>query len=531
MSSDSALVAGAVATASRKLVLKRGQNFARNDLSVILKHLLVAKFEETLGPIDDLRRGYRLNPQETGAKLAAIAAGTFRFPDELANRIVESAGPIALVPSDVASLLAGRDYTNRVIQLALEEVSSERLSPELKVSPTASRYDALTAVDRYNYAVVFEQVTNFTNEFYPLVIDAYVHDLGVQGKPVLNVIGVHTTWLTECGRARRAILYDHDSGELIETGLEHEVPVHFVHVLCAGQEAHAIVSETCTRNSIPEANPYDAASLADDKMRSYELWKERGVPTPESVLVSKGSRADKVLAGVDELLRKIEARSSNVGVIVQPNQGTEGIGVRAFDLPRGRPPGADDGLVTYATDLAAESDVLVRQCIDGIRYAPDAKTDGFACDLRVNVAYDGSACRAESGFLQVAATRDDTIASTGAGGRIVHFSRGALDNLAVVTAEGALERVRLGREEMELISNVACAAASVFGKVLLVGIDVRLTLNEQVGGRPTVVPVVLDANPRPAGLSHSEKLTLETGPEPSATYAMWTAVELRVPGG
>ena len=126
----------------------------------------------------------------------------------------------------------------------------------------------------------------------------------------------------------------------------------------------------------------------------------------------------------------------------------------------------------------------------------------------MNVAWDGERYRAQSGYLQVSSDPGAFASSVGRGGRIVKLSEGALDGIELTPAErdGALE--------------TACAAARALAagsppgdRLALIGFDLKLE-----GGPAQARAWVLDANPRPAGLSHAE--LFETG-EPGVATCLW----------
>jgi len=175
--------------------------------------------------------------------------------------------------------------------------------------------------------------------------------------------------------------------------------------------------------------------------------------------------------------------------------------------------------------LGRDDDVLVRKEIRGLYYLPEEGKEPVPCDLRINVTRDGTTWYAESGCLQVATDPSTPITSAGRGGRIVKFSGDPFNRLVAWDPEG-FRPVRLCGNDYEHIRAVSIAAARSLGETGLIGIDLRLVPLSRKEER-SVEAFVLDANPRPAGLSQSEFLP-EAGrvPEPGVSRRLWDRLRL-----
>jgi hypothetical protein len=135
--------------------------------------------------------------------------------------------------------------------------------------------------------------------------------------------------------------------------------------------------------------------------------------------------------------------------------------------------------------------------------------------LRLNVVYDGRRHRPASGYAQIG--RDvSTPAACGRGGHIVSLHQALSGLVARHDPELRIAPPEAG-EWQAWARQVELAAGSLQG-LGLVGLDLLLDLDDD--GRP--LPVVLEANPRPAGLCRSRLLS---GP-PSPHDPIGVGVEL-----
>jgi len=502
------------------------------SLSVFLKYLLVARLEQMELSIDAFRR---LPPHERRAsfpKLAATAGNMTAPVVAEAVHIIRNDSRFTISPGILESCPHAERYLGRVAQLAVEQFTSERLAPELCIAPKPLSPSETPAAPPapVDLAVLFTSFPNFSNELYPLVIDALDSSCTRPGEPGVNVLGVHTKWWRDDGAICRGIFLRRTDHVLIESDLaEPNIPAAILS-LCMSAGDHAGVSEKAARLRIEEINRYTPfAQTADDKFECFRRWSEAGVPTPPVLLVPAGTPARKA---VDMLRRSIEdwdAGGRTTDIVVQPNHGTEGRNVACF-------PDASDSkpILDHIADIFEDDDAIVRPLIAGLLFggegydatgafrtndSPSGEMRPRACDLRLNVTCDGNEWRAESGYLQVAGRPGDPISSIERGGCIVSFSRGALDHLLAPSGEGYVGS-DISQDSTERIRDIAVRAAGALGESGLVGIDLRLLPPSCPSGE--IGAVVLDANPRPAGLSHSEFLP-EPGapPEPGVSRGMW----------
>ncbi len=500
----------AIADAAAALGLAPG-SLGTGGLAVALQRWLVRAVEGALGPLpairdrlhgagEEERRAARLR---AAAALSQAAAG---LDEGMVGRLAARAGARAgwLESARGQAGECGWDaWLRRIVQLAFERLLGDPVSPELQVelAPLSPAEVDAALAGRFTHAIVCGELVGFPGELFPLVLDARCHDLE-EGGPGINVLGVHERWLTDSGRASRAIFFDHGRDALIEASFPLPISLDGVQFLYLGaeheQERHASLSARLAGRV--QINPYRGARTADSKWETSLLLRDAGVPTPATVRIAAGAPPEAIAAA----LRSLPAQALASGMAVQPDRGTEGSGVAAFPAPaQGRVAGA---ALEHIRRLQRAGDVVVRSCIRGRRL--EAQGRSFSSDLRVNVAWDGERYRAQSGYLQVSGDPEAFASSVGRGGRIVKLS------------EGALQGLRLTPAEVEAALETACAAARALAagsppgdRLALIGFDLKLE------GEPGQARAwILDANSRPAGLSHAE--LFQTG-EPGVATCLW----------
>jgi hypothetical protein len=379
-------------------------------------------------------------------------------------------------------------YGQRLIDIAMEAVFSEPLAPELCLQNSAVKlHDFSTTLSGYwNHAVIFSSPIFFTHEFYPLAVDAYVHDSELYGNPRINVLGAHIDWLTCDGKTGRILYVDFISGRLIETDLDTPILLDSVQFFCLGyneQEKHKTISN---RFNCIQVNPYSTSILADNKAETLAGWSALGleVPSYQEITPSDVEKAFNFFDGYEE-------------VVVKPNQATEGELVAFFkpSLPQAR--------MEFQRHLERcweQGNAIVQQRRDGVFFRDPVSNTYHTLALRLNLAINRDGYHIlESGYVQLG--QDElSPAACGQDGRIIPIDEG-LSNLSCGFAFGN-NPIRLALCDWNRIRGQAERAASLFEGLMLVGLDILLDLDEH--GK--IIPVFLESNPRPAGLSHSRLL-------------------------
>ncbi|MDO9103654.1 MAG: hypothetical protein Q7U57_01700 [Methylovulum sp.] len=380
--------------------------------------------------------------------------------------------------------LASASYRRRLIDLALEAVLSEPLAPELCIRLAASsRHELSSALPgEWNHVVVFASPVFFTHEFYPLAVDACVHDSEHFGNPRTNVLAAHIDWLADNGQLKRILYLDFSLGRFIETELDIPMRSDSVQFLCMGsqeRESHALMAQ---RFECVQVNPASVSRLADDKAATLAAWSALGLDVPVYQEIVPGDLAT-AYCFLDNFAE----------IVVKPNQATEGEHVAFFRRDQAH---ARQELARHLECCWAQGAAIAQQRRDGVSFRNPVSGAGHSLALRLNLAFDGARHCLESGYAQLGLDGRHP-AACGRGGHIV-----AVDvALSGLVCGG--KPIRLDSGDWNRIRAQAECAAGLFDGLLLMGLDVLL--DQDLHGN--ITPVFLEANPRPAGLSHSRFLT------------------------
>ncbi len=455
-----------------------------------------------------------------------VAGSTEAVPDEdisiTLQRYLEaevqlrkSADPVA--PVDFLEMLlsanvgyripSDRDYLTRIAQVAYERHVARRADqdvPTLLIVPTPltrHRIDELLR-NRRNYVMVFgAESIYFQDTVHALALDSHCHG-GV------NVMGVHTDWIAPDGRnVRRALLMD-ETRFVKEMAFAESVPIHIVQILHLPlkneQDIHRELSLRFCDAGISQINPYaDSSERADDKAWTHALWEkyERKIASPKCVLIPQGSSWEEIF----QCLRSFAEDTKKSELVIQTNRGTESYMVEEFNVISAS--GSDLALFYIRDRILPEDDAIVREKRGNVRYKDGSLASLLNVTFRVNVAWNGSDFVAESGYAQIAKDDMTFAASRGRGGRIIDINE-ALSNLHCAR-DGKWVRFIPADEDVAAIKDAAIRAAYALNAGLdvenylkLMGIDILLEVDKD----GSLTPVVLEANPRPAGLSHSSKI-------------------------
>ena len=375
----------------------------------------------------------------------------------------------------------------RLIDLALAALVSESLAPEICLEFAPWTVDDLAGVlhGKRNHAVIFADAILFHHEFYPLAVDAYVRDAERFGAPRTNVVGAHVDWLSPDGMLKRILFLDADHHCFREADLVSPIHADSAQFHSLGSNEQTLHQQWSDRSLCPQVNPYGPSSLADDKAATLVGWSALGVDVPAFVKVAAGDSA-----GAWRFAKAYRE------LVVKPNQSTEGDGVAYFNV------GQNNFAADFAKHLVRcwhQGDALVQQRRDGLIFADPRSGTRHNLVLRLNLAVAGDGYQVASGYAQIAVDTGQPAAAS-QGGRIVSPLE-ILDGLRLRT-DSASPVFKLQCQDWMRICDQAIWAAGLFRGLMLVGIDVLLDVD--LDGN--IMPVLLEANPRPAGLCHSRLL-------------------------
>ena len=399
-----------------------------------------------------------------------------------------------------ACLRADGLYCERILDLAVSDLVSEPMAPEVCIA-----IDPLEEYpedgSRWTHGLVFHAAPLVTHEIYPLAADAFVRDSRRAG-PFYRVVGVHGDWLVD-GEARRVLYFDADNDRFVETSLIRPLPLDSIQFIALGERQ--IERHRCWAASLScqLLNPWEASVAADDKHGLRLRWQAAGLEIAQGFLLQPGDRADAhaFLATAGE-------------VVVKPNTGTEGDRVMYL---RHADDESSDQLDVQLTSCWEWGPVLIEQRRDGVGWCDPDTGRIHSLALRLHVAYDGNRFVAESGYAQIGVDNDHP-ASRGAGGRLLPILS-VLESLARRT-DGS--HVEFQECDLRRLQTIVEAAASIHDAIGLSGIDVVLDTDGVSG----VSPVLLELNPRPAGLAHARFLpgAGEGRCEAGVSLSMWDGI-------
>ena len=408
--------------------------------------------------------------------------------------------------ADTADILRNETYHSRLSEVVGERERIGAGAPTLRLAPAALTRAEVKRVlpGETNLALLFAAETVlFQDTLHALASDALA--MWSAAGPRVNVLAVRLDWRTpDHRRAVRAMIVD-GSGLVKEVAFGAPVPMHVAVTLHLPREAeqalHARVSAECRAAGIPEINPHGASLRADDKWAGYELWAGAppSVHTPRSWLIPRC---------VDEpAVQRVTREAFALGspLYVQPRHGTEGRAVARFERHQ---IGACTRHVLGA--IFPGDDALLREERGNVwlsRATPAGRDDPRRIALRIHVAWDGRRFLAESGFAQVAGDEEPDVASRGRGGSIVGIGE-ALRSLWHHDGTG-WRRVRVTAQDLADLRRACEAAMAALNRGLRAGDCLRhagLDVVLEVTDAGRLLPIILEANPRPAGLNHSRWL-------------------------
>lgn len=412
---------------------------------------------------------------------------------ELGNTVAALQEAGLLPASHAVSPFARPDYLDRVVHLALERLLVNAGAPPVLIAPSEPSLQSGELAAARVVAVCFDQPLAITHELYPLCTDAYVFNMEEHLDVPLELVGVHDSWLDAEGRIQRGIRYSPELDAFIESSLSVPQMPHAALVVAHSRQGHQKLSACLEAAGVPHVNRAAIAAVADDKWLCWQRWNKHKVPTPRTVLlpaaVSPGTQEEFLHQALNAAI------PAPAGWIIQPRHGTEGRGITWV------PDNADctSALLAAWAAIARHDDAILRPRIGLLGVGGHGGP--VAWDLRINVCFNGSAHRATSAYVLVAAGADSPIASVSAGGRTesVEWLGGTqlFDLLDPATPAVAWSPPLL--DQAVEVAEQAVATTAPLG---LAGVDVKF---DREGTE--VRCSVLDINPRPAGLLHANLLT------------------------
>lgn len=414
---------------------------------------------------------------------------------------------------DIFGLLGDSEYISRVLAMAFDRLNAGPEAPALRISPSILSNREMDNVlgDNPSFALIFGTSPIF---FQDTVMAWHLDEASfclknTEGGNSINILGIHHDWLNGSMEASEALLID-DTGMVKSVRFSRPVKLNYAHIteLMRDDEhdKHKELSNLCRKNNIEMLNPYSASINADDKYLCHQILKKYNekIDTPEAFLIRK----DAAPVHIDEILKEFINREALL--YVQPNMGTEGRLVKAFKLDES----TQNEIIEHIALIHQTDDALIRESRGNVCYFDENKRElGYRrITFRVHVAWSGVEYIAESGYAQVAADQSTMVASRGREGAIVPISK-AIDKIYYHSGQdGYFKHYILSKNDLVEIKNVAISAAKALNesqgsqnKLEFMGLDMLLEITEDYNDI-IFKPVVLEINPRLAGLNHSTPL-------------------------
>jgi len=436
--------------------------------------------------------------------------------------------------SDLDRAFSNQSFIERVAEVAVERARLWPNAPLLRISyKTLRRNDAAKLLKGLNFGLIYGAETILFQD----TVLAYQVDEAcsrLNGHKV-NVIGVHYNWLTDDGKASRGIIVD-NSWRVKEVEFEEPVDLNVIQILHLPsedeRETHKRLSTFFSSRGIPQINPFDSSCRADDKFTTHELWSnlKDNLNSPAYALIKKGKSIKEALRVLARFSREISdsREKKTVEVYVQPNTGTEGRMVNMFTLNLSKEPNEWTDVTEHLSRILRVDDALVRERRGNVLFKRPSDPRGLFryISIRINAAWDGSKFVAESGYAQTSRDASIPVASRSRGGDIISLND-AFKNL-YYKVHGKYSKLRIQPSFLSKIKKAVEVAAGGLNIGLnkedylkMVGIDILLEVD---GG--DVKPVLLEANPRPAGLASSVSLekALSMRPKLMISYALFNYI-------
>ncbi|MBN1900285.1 hypothetical protein JW926_03050 [Candidatus Sumerlaeota bacterium] len=484
-------IKSALEESAAELCLGRRVLFKEDDLSVFLAYYI----EELL------LHGIIKDPSEF------IHTGDKRLIELLENNSIFQHGLDGFALHD---LLDNEYYMEKVVRLAYNKRLAGRDSPSLRISP--NKMDSAQFSEAINLGLIFgSEPFSFQDTLHCWHIDeAKSFTSNNTSFHPVNVMGVHYEWLTGDLKASRALIVD--EGSLVKevdfndpAGLD---VVHITELPLAGERSlHQKLSRAFSERNIAQIDPYPPSVCADDKFCAYKKLISRGINTPHAFLLPRNKSYSDYKKFMERIWEEIKQTYGNnpITLFVQPDHGTEGRMVEAFDLCENCD---GESLLRHITKTGERDEALLRVKKGNVRYCKEKDKGYRNIVFRINVAWNGIRYIAQSGFAQVAPHENNPVASRGRGGSIIDIHE-ALENIFFMNKDSkSWGKVFVKKMDVDEMKHAAEQAAGALDeefadddKLKLLGVDVLLEYKDE-----HIIPCILEINPRLAGLNHSASI-------------------------
>ncbi len=533
---------------TRQVLSQEGRDaVAEDDLSLVLNFYLFGQLQQSLGDIGQIREG--LKDPGTRARIIKEAAGILKRDREKLQKVLVASGEFGTDRRIPVALRSGWSdtFSRRVAEITVGQIESPTRQTLRVVEGqlNVGDFERLIGSDRGKLAVICGTLDGATDLISALIADSSIYDEEKHGTLDEDVLGIlwDKGWIERKKDkilVKRAIIYDHERKVLKEVDfprpLELDPACDLAMMTNIPKEIEIQVAQDISHDlalcKIPQVNPAETSSRVDDKMKSSELIRG-AANVPLTILVPAGTDP----AAIGGQLANFVIGSGDAArleVVVKPNIGTEGEGIEYFSSTD------RNAAIDYVAQLLSTGqDILLQRPVGNARYFAQGESGkGYRrLVLRVNVGWDHNDFLAESGYAQVANDPDQVVVSKARGADIRDINT-TLKSIYYQKRDGQWVLLPLTREHIAAIKKTAEDAAHAINKDLseedmveFLGIDIALDVQERPDGKIEIIPVVLEANARPVGLSNSTLISDEPvmpdtyTPQRRITTALWNLAD------
>ncbi len=484
------------------------------DLSEQIKKKLLETIQNRHGNITDMRnRLHQGDSNLMSAILGTIDEHYVQITTSILHTLTEAN------ESERKNSAFDKLFSNRVKQITLESIYSESLVPDFYIIPDGLIELPKTILSsRLRCAILIDQLPNVANEVFPLMIDAFVEGMENRRKENSRIVCAHVDWLTDDLKLKRGMVLADNAEALFEMNFDPPLAFDSVLFLCISSPKHQYWSDLFSVQPVIQVNAYEDVAELDNKYKCFENWKANHIPTPESRLIKRSNQRGHILEKeLESIFHQFfhDHPYEKTILIVQPNRGTEGRYTYAFQDTKsewGSFLRQNPTMIDCVKAILNDDDVIVRRGIPSVGCSFQKNEEPCSFDIRFNVI-DG---KAESGYFMTS-RKNSVITSPGQGGKIIEWKR--TQELKLTANKIGEIILTIGSSEWKRIEAVAEQAASTFPDCKLAGVDIRLGISQNE--EQMFQPWVLDINPRPAGLAHSN---LIGSGDPGVSRRLWKLV-------
>ena len=344
-----------------------------------------------------------------------------------------------------------------------------------------------------NFTLIFGNIRNyFRNAIWELMQD--IEEFNIINNSNLNLITSHITWLKlkENNFVIKRAMIKYKNG-LLEVPLHNEIEVKIAIILSLPfleeVKLHQILASALESKGVILVNPAKSSLRADDKLISHKLFEKYKINSPSYVFVARSFNIGKI----DYYLNKLKANE----VVVKPVHGTEGWGVKYFKINHDEK--KRNEIKDYVMKLLKYDDVLIEEFRGNITFRNRKVT------IRVVVSWNGRTFDIESGYAIVAG-ENNSIATVSQGGQVCNINQ-VLSHLEYHGNILSISKSLL-RQLKEFCTKVARAINdNLLPQDFLKYMGIDLVLEYRDG---KILPVVLEVNSRPSGLTYLTTITLSS---------------------